>query len=258
MAVSTLVNLVRITTATVGTGTITLGAAATGYQGAAGLVDATVYSYSIVADGANWEVGQGTYTLSGTTLTRTVTASSNSNTAINLSGAALVNITALAADVGRPTDVQTFLTSGTWTRPVGARSVRVIVIAPGGGGGAGSSGASGTIRAGGGGGGAGGIKIFDFLASDLTATVSVTVAATPAGGAGAVNAATGNGGAGGVISYPALAGGLQKGYATTNTDMGTSTTGLDFSFGVGHREMVVDWGYRSTHLMTVVAKQIAQ
>ena len=55
---------------------------------------------------------------------------------------------------------------------------------------------------------------------------------------------TGNGGAGGVISYPALAGGLAKGYATANTDMGTSTTGLDFSFGVGHREMVVDWGYR--------------
>jgi feruloyl esterase len=69
---------------------------------------------------------------------------------------------------------------------------------------------------------------------------------------------TGNGGAGGAISYPALAAGLAKGYATTNTDMGTSTTGLDFSFGVGHREMVVDWGYRSTHLMTVVAKQIAK
>src|SRR5471030_1081368 len=69
---------------------------------------------------------------------------------------------------------------------------------------------------------------------------------------------TGNGGAGGAISYPALANGVLKGYATTNTDMGTSTTGLDFSFGVGHREMVVDWGYRSTHLMTVVAKQIAK
>jgi feruloyl esterase len=69
---------------------------------------------------------------------------------------------------------------------------------------------------------------------------------------------TGNGGAGGAISYTALANGLQKGFATTNTDMGTSTTGLDFSFGVGHREMVVDWGYRATHLMTVIAKQIAK
>ena len=69
---------------------------------------------------------------------------------------------------------------------------------------------------------------------------------------------TGNGGAGGVISYGALTQGLQKGYATTNTDMGASTTGLDFNFGVGHREMVIDWGYRSTHLMTVIAKQIAK
>ena len=69
---------------------------------------------------------------------------------------------------------------------------------------------------------------------------------------------TGNGGAAGIISYPALAAGLAKGYATTNTDMGTSTTGLDFSFGVGHREMVIDWGYRSTHLMTVDAKVIAK
>jgi Tannase and feruloyl esterase len=68
---------------------------------------------------------------------------------------------------------------------------------------------------------------------------------------------TGNGGAGGVISHPALANGLAKGYATTNTDMGTTTTGLDFTFGVGHREMVVDWGYRATHLMTQVAKQVA-
>jgi feruloyl esterase len=68
---------------------------------------------------------------------------------------------------------------------------------------------------------------------------------------------TGNGGAGGVISYAALSSGLQKGYATANTDMGTTTTGLDFSFGIGHRELVLDWGYRATHLMTVVAKQVA-
>src|SRR5438309_3481685 len=67
---------------------------------------------------------------------------------------------------------------------------------------------------------------------------------------------TGNGGAGGVISYAALLNGLQRGFATANTDMGTTTTGLDFSFGVGHPEMIKDWGYRSTHLMTVVAKQV--
>ncbi len=67
---------------------------------------------------------------------------------------------------------------------------------------------------------------------------------------------TGNGGAGGVISYPSLLNGLQRGFATANTDMGTTTTGLDFSFGIGHPEIVKDWGYRSTHLMTVAAKQL--
>jgi len=66
---------------------------------------------------------------------------------------------------------------------------------------------------------------------------------------------TGNGGAGGAIAYGALVTGLQRGFATANTDMGTTTTGLDFSFGVGHPEMVKDWAYRSTHLMTVAAKQ---
>jgi feruloyl esterase len=67
---------------------------------------------------------------------------------------------------------------------------------------------------------------------------------------------TGNGGAGGSIANGALAAGIAKGYATANTDMGTTTTGLNFSFGVDHLDLVKDWGYRSTHLMTVTAKQI--
>jgi feruloyl esterase len=69
---------------------------------------------------------------------------------------------------------------------------------------------------------------------------------------------TGNGGAGGTISYPALATGLLKGYAVTNTDMGTTTTGLDFSFGIGHPDLAKDWAYRATHLMTVIAKQVTK
>ena len=103
---------------------------------------------------------------------------------------------------------------------------------------------------------------FCRVAATLTPTpeshIRIEVWLPPAGAWNGKFLGTGNGGAGGVISYPALAAGVQKGYATTNTDMGTSTTGLDFGFGVGHREMVVDWGYRSTHLMTVVAKQIAK
>jgi feruloyl esterase len=103
---------------------------------------------------------------------------------------------------------------------------------------------------------------FCRVAVTLTPTpeshIKIEVWLPPAGAWNGKFLGTGNGGAGGAISYPALAAGLAKGYATTNTDMGTSTTGLDFTFGVGHREMVVDWGYRSTHLMTVYAKTIAK
>lgn len=99
-----LFNLVRMSTATTGTGTITLGSAVTGFLTFAGggAVDGSVVSYGI-QDGANSEVGSGTYTASGTTLTRTVTNSTNAGSAINLSGSAQVFITALAADFAQMT-----------------------------------------------------------------------------------------------------------------------------------------------------------
>jgi hypothetical protein len=89
-----------MTTATTGTGTITLGSAVSGYLtfALAGVTNGTVVSYGI-KDGANSEVGTGTYTSSGTTLSRTVTVSTNSNSAINLSGTAEVYITARAEDI---------------------------------------------------------------------------------------------------------------------------------------------------------------
>ena len=94
------VNRAKMTTATTGTGTITLGSAVDGYQtfAAAGVTDAAVVSYAI-EDGTAWEIGTGTYTASGTTLSRTVTESSNAGAAINLSGNAVVFVTALAADI---------------------------------------------------------------------------------------------------------------------------------------------------------------
>lgn len=97
---SKLYNLARVTTATTGAGTITLGSAVSGYLtfASSGVSDAEIVSYGI-KDGANSEVGTGTYTTSGTTLTRTVTKSTNSNTAINLSGTAEVYITARAEDI---------------------------------------------------------------------------------------------------------------------------------------------------------------
>jgi hypothetical protein len=90
-----LYNLARMTTATTGTGTITLGSAVSGYLtfAGAGVANGETVTYAI-KDGANSEIGEGVYTTSGATLTRTVIKSTNSDTAINLSGAAEVFITA--------------------------------------------------------------------------------------------------------------------------------------------------------------------
>jgi hypothetical protein len=99
----TLVNRAKVVTATTGTGVITLGSAVGGYQtfADAGVVNAAVVRY-VIEDGTNWEIGTGTYTTSGTTLSRTVSESSNSDSAINLSGSAVVFVGAVAADLLPP------------------------------------------------------------------------------------------------------------------------------------------------------------
>jgi autotransporter-associated beta strand protein len=88
-----LYNLARMTTATTGTGTITLGAAVSGYLtfALAGIADGDVIDYA-VKDGTNSEIGTGTYAAAATTLTRAVTRSTNSNSPISLSGTAEVFI----------------------------------------------------------------------------------------------------------------------------------------------------------------------
>ena len=94
-----LVNRAKMTTATTGTGTITLGSAVDGYQAFAnaGVTDGDVVRY-VIEDGSDWEIGTGTYTATGTTLSRTVSESSNADAAINLSGSAVVYVTATDAD----------------------------------------------------------------------------------------------------------------------------------------------------------------
>ena len=101
----TLVNRAKVATASVGTGTITLGAAEGGYQtfADAGVVDANVVRYTIEDAGA-WEIGSGTYTASGTTLTRTLDESSTGSL-LNLTGEAVVFVTAAAEDVGPPLEL---------------------------------------------------------------------------------------------------------------------------------------------------------
>jgi hypothetical protein len=78
---------VKETTTTTGTGTLTLAGAATGFQAFSVIGDGNTTYYSISSNGGTeWEVGVGTYTLSGTTLARTtILASSNSGSAVNLS-----------------------------------------------------------------------------------------------------------------------------------------------------------------------------
>jgi len=76
----------------------------------------------------------------------------------------------------------------------------------------------------------------------------------PASGWNGKFLAVGNGGWAGSISYPAMADALRRGYATSSTDTGHSTSGAGFA--LGHPEKLVDYAWRSEHEMTVKAKAI--
>ena len=82
---------VQETTATTGTGSITLGGAVTGYQSFAVVGNGNLVYYTIL-NGNTWEVGIGTYSTTGPTLARTtVLSNSNGNTSpISLSGSSFV------------------------------------------------------------------------------------------------------------------------------------------------------------------------
>jgi len=78
---------VKETSATTGTGTLTLAGAVTDFQAFSVIGDGNTTYYTItLPEGDEWEVGIGTYTASGTTLSRdTVLASSNSGSLVNFS-----------------------------------------------------------------------------------------------------------------------------------------------------------------------------
>ena len=95
-----LVNRAKMTTATTGTGAISLSGAVDGYQtfADAGVANADVVRY-VIEDGDAWEIGLGTYSTTGTTLTRGSIESSNADNPINLTGNAVVYVSAAAADL---------------------------------------------------------------------------------------------------------------------------------------------------------------
>jgi hypothetical protein len=113
---------VQVSTSTTGTGTLTLGTAAGGFQDFSVIGDGNTTYYTITNNG-NWEVGIGTYTASGTTLSRdTILESSNSGSKINLSGTSVVFCTYPAE---KSVDIETAqtltnktLTSPTLTTPI--------------------------------------------------------------------------------------------------------------------------------------------
>jgi hypothetical protein len=84
---------VQETTTTTGTGTVTLAGAVTGFQDFSVIGDGNTCYYAITS-GSDWEVGLGTYTASGTTLSRdTILESSNSGSAITLADTSNVFVT---------------------------------------------------------------------------------------------------------------------------------------------------------------------
>jgi hypothetical protein len=80
-----LADRVQETTTTTGTGTVTLAGAVAGFQTFAAVGDGNSTYYTITGT-SEWEVGIGTYTSSGTTLSRTIVlSSSNSGSLVNFS-----------------------------------------------------------------------------------------------------------------------------------------------------------------------------
>lgn len=85
---------VQETTTTTGTGTLTLAGVVSGFQSFSVIGDGNTTYYTITSD-TEWEVGIGTYTASGTLLSRdTILESSNGGSAVNFgAGAKLVFVT---------------------------------------------------------------------------------------------------------------------------------------------------------------------
>lgn len=194
---------VKVTSTTTGTGTFTLGAAVSGFQDFSVIGDANTTFYTITyAVTGDWEVGIGTYTSVGTTLSRdTVLESSNANALVNFGPGEKIVFVTYPADrsvwANAVPTVVTFAAPGTYTGLAtkienGLKSIKVTVVGGGGGGGGarGPAPPSTVVYAAGGGGG-GGTAIEYIPAASLAPVVPTGVTVTVGtGGAGGIAPAT--------------------------------------------------------------------
>lgn len=103
MAGSNFVDVAKFTAVSAGTGSFVVSAAVQGYQtpATAGATGGSQYSYRAEnSDLTQWEVGQGTYTSSNVTITRTpIFNSAGGSSAINFTLAPTVGLVALSEDM---------------------------------------------------------------------------------------------------------------------------------------------------------------
>jgi hypothetical protein len=100
-----LVNRAKMTIASTGSSTLALGSAVDGFQSFAdaGVTNGDTVRY-VIEDGDAWEIGFGIYAASNTSLSRTVSESSNGGAPVALSVDAVVFVSAIAADIVQPGD----------------------------------------------------------------------------------------------------------------------------------------------------------
>lgn len=197
-----LADRVKETSTTSGTGTLTLAGAVAGFQSFSVIGNGNTTYYTIVDSAAGtWEVGIGTYTASGTTLSRdTILSNSSGTTAainfasnskdvfvtypsgkavyedasdnVNLPGNLVVTGTITSPSIGGNYVLNKYTSPATWTKPSGLKAVKVTVVGAGGAGGDARGTAPSYANAGGGGGG--GAAILYLPAPSIPGPVSVT------------------------------------------------------------------------------------